>query len=454
LAFVDIWPRIRAQVPDATLDLFYGYDEWRRLPTNGFFSEQIRYFDRKRPMLESLGVTFHPRLSPKEVARKLLSASVWLYPTAWAECWPAVAAQAQCAGLYSVTTDLAALPEMFEGATEEGGSGYAGLLKGVGHPCGWNLEPDYQAAFVEKAAAAFWYPLFDKARTSLRHRASERFGWSRYLDTWENLFQTSATERPPASRSLNQEPKKNLLVICRGKGALELPRESQSTWEGLVVAWHPEGLEQTSGWRCLTDFDRSRRKLSSFAHLVHEGEIDLSHYDRIALVDDDIVPAPGVTWSDIFQLFDRTGFAIAQPALHPRSYVCWPITRQQPSPVLYRETTFVESMTPVFLRSVLEQYLDIFRASGWSPAIDNLWSASERPIGILDATPVIHARPVAGGAAYDGTANLSVLETRFRVKHGLSVRPRTDELRVFRVGDSPRNTIPYEVSETLRQTTV
>ena len=42
MAFIDIWPKIRAKVPDATLDLFYGYDEWKRHPTNVAFAEHIR----------------------------------------------------------------------------------------------------------------------------------------------------------------------------------------------------------------------------------------------------------------------------------------------------------------------------------------------------------------------------------------------------------------------------
>ena len=193
LALIDLWPRIRKEVPDATLDLFFGYDEWKKL-TSSFYADQIRYFDRKRPMLEAMGITFHPRLSPKEVAKKMLSASVWLYPTNWPECWPAVAAQAQAAGLYSVTTGIAGVPEMFEGPAGYTHNknitrmGYADLLTGDGHPVGWNLEPRYQDAFVDCAVAAFNYPLFDKARVSLRHEAAKRFGWSRCLDTWEALL--------------------------------------------------------------------------------------------------------------------------------------------------------------------------------------------------------------------------------------------------------------------------
>jgi glycosyltransferase involved in cell wall biosynthesis len=195
MAFIDVWPLIRREVPDATLDLFYGYDDWRRMPSNQFFAEHIKYFDRKRPYLEAAGVTFHARMPPKAIAQHMLGASVWLYPTSWQETWCAAAAQAQAAGLYSVTTDLAALPEIFEnirgsddGSRSGRGFGFVDLLRGEGHPRGWNLEPHYQTLFVEKAVGALRYPLFDKARMNLRQRATERFGWRQCLDVWEALL--------------------------------------------------------------------------------------------------------------------------------------------------------------------------------------------------------------------------------------------------------------------------
>lgn len=182
MAFIDIWPRIRAAVPDATLDLFYGYDEWKQLLWAGF-SEQIRYFDRKRPMLEALGVTFHPRMPPKEIAQKMLRASVWLYPTSWPECWAAVAAQAQAAGLASLTTDIAGLAEVLTDTPD------IMLLHGTGAPHGWNLEPGYQDRFVAEATRLLRHPISESQRREMRHRATENFGWQRCLDAWENLFE-------------------------------------------------------------------------------------------------------------------------------------------------------------------------------------------------------------------------------------------------------------------------
>ena len=181
LAFIDIWPKIRAAVPDATLELFYGYDEWKRMPTNAAFAEHIRYFDRKRPMLETMGITFHPRLPPKEIAKKMLGASLWLYPTHWPECWPAVAAQALTAGLDIVSTELTGTSEIVgvEGA----------LIQGTGHPSGWTLEPGYQSMFVAAAVSAMQNPLQYEYRNARRHRSSERFGWSARLDDWERLLQ-------------------------------------------------------------------------------------------------------------------------------------------------------------------------------------------------------------------------------------------------------------------------
>jgi glycosyltransferase involved in cell wall biosynthesis len=175
MAFVDIWPRIREKVPTATLDLCYGYDEWRQLPTNRVFAAQIAYFDRKRPMLESLGVKFYPRMTPKEIAQKMLSSSVWLYPTSWPETWCAAAAQAQAAGLFGVTSNLAALPEICDDhvALIDGGS----------------LDPRYQEAFVSSAVVAF------RRQMTRSEPVATKFGWSRCLNQWEELLLAATTQR-------------------------------------------------------------------------------------------------------------------------------------------------------------------------------------------------------------------------------------------------------------------
>jgi hypothetical protein len=98
-------------------------------------------------------------------------------------------------------------------------------------------------------------------------------------------------------------------------------------------------------------------------------------------------------------LAEAFGFALAQPAHAFASHAAWEVTRRRPG-VLARRTRFVE-IGPVTAISataaeVLLPFPDLHM--GWG--LDARWSAiaAERgwPIGVIDATPVRHLRPVAG----------------------------------------------------------
>jgi len=131
--------------------------------------------------------------------------------------------------------------------------------------------------------------------------------------------------------------------------------------------------------------------------------------DWLLVVDDDVVLPPG--FLDLFLfLADTTGLRLAQPAHRRHSHAAWPVTRRATtlrSP-LVRETTFVE-IGPVTLLhrdtfAALVPFPDL--RMGWG--LDNAWGAIARahgwPIGIVDATPILHLDPAAGG--YDRTAAL------------------------------------------------
>lgn len=109
---LDMWPTIRAQVPDATLDIFYGWDtfdavykgntemmKWKWEMTNKFFE------------LKDEGVTNHGRVSHEDLAKVMKSLKVWAYPTEFNEISCMAAIKAQEAGMIPVTTYCYALKE-------------------------------------------------------------------------------------------------------------------------------------------------------------------------------------------------------------------------------------------------------------------------------------------------------------------------------------------------------
>ena len=132
--------------------------------------------------------------------------------------------------------------------------------------------------------------------------------------------------------------------------------------------------------------------------------------DWLLLVDDDVILPRG--FLDRFVLVaERFGFQLAQPAHAFASHAAWDITRRRPG-VLAHRTRFVEIGPIVALSANAADALLPFPdlRMGWG--LDTRWSAvaAERgwPIGVIDATPIRHLKPVA--AAYPRDAAIAEAE--------------------------------------------
>ncbi|MEA2126664.1 MAG: hypothetical protein QOI80_3446 [Solirubrobacteraceae bacterium] len=120
--------------------------------------------------------------------------------------------------------------------------------------------------------------------------------------------------------------------------------------------------------------------------------------DWVLVFDDDVVLPHG--FLDAFLLCaERLELRLAQPAHAYRSHAAWPVTRRRPG-VAARTTRFVEQGPVLALDAVAAGALlpPPPLQMGWG--LDNHWSALAAeagwPIGIVDATPVRHVKPVAG----------------------------------------------------------
>ena len=123
-----------------------------------------------------------------------------------------------------------------------------------------------------------------------------------------------------------------------------------------------------------------------------------SGFDWLLIFDDDVVLPRGFLDSFLF-CCERFGFVLAQPAHKHWSNAAWPVTRRRAGTVA-RRTRFVE-IGPVTAihRTAFDELLPFPELQmGWG--LDAHWSAlAERrgwPLGIVDATPIRHTRPVAG----------------------------------------------------------
>ena len=113
---VAAWPAVRAAVPDAELHVFYGFDNWERSielgGENGLPQCSREALTKlKRAVAETEGVFMRGKVNQRELAKEMLSAGVWFYPTWFSETSCITAMEAQAAGLWCVCPPLAALAE-------------------------------------------------------------------------------------------------------------------------------------------------------------------------------------------------------------------------------------------------------------------------------------------------------------------------------------------------------
>ena len=115
---LNMWPKIREQVPDATLTIAYGWNSWdaANKGNTGMMKKKWMII-KKLHELRSQGVKELGRLSHKDLANLMKETSVWAYPTQFTEIHAITALKTAEAGMHQVHTGVAALAETAKNGT-------------------------------------------------------------------------------------------------------------------------------------------------------------------------------------------------------------------------------------------------------------------------------------------------------------------------------------------------
>jgi len=215
-------------------------------------------------------------------------------------------------------------------------------------------------------------------------------------------------ETPRRAAFLKQPPKDarrpNLVVVPAGANSLHphwLEGDAPRNWDLCIGYYGRETPHITTPHDYLAHIPQTK-KFRLLYDLFYAGS-PLWDYDNIWLPDDDLL-TNGASINQMFHLFRRAALDLAQPAMleGPGCYPNHPLTAQQKGSTL-RHTQFVEIMCPVFSVRALRIAIGTMRDTDSGYGLDHLWPALlGHPlgrIGIIDATPVAHTRPI--GATYD-----------------------------------------------------
>jgi len=166
------WPIIKEKVPDATLDIYYGFDIFDRIFANNPGRQEWKH--KVLAMTKQSGITYHGRVGHKELQDAFGKSGAWAYPTDFGEISCINAMKAQALGAIPVVTNFAALQETVRNGmkvdvditTEEGQKEYVtALVKMLKHP-------KHQ----------------QEIRASMMPWAREKFQWEDIAKDWDDLF--------------------------------------------------------------------------------------------------------------------------------------------------------------------------------------------------------------------------------------------------------------------------
>jgi glycosyltransferase involved in cell wall biosynthesis len=108
---LELWPQIRAEIPDAELYVAYGFANWEKAAATRNDPRELAQLAKIKAGLEQPGITSLGRVKPDWLTLEFLSAGVWAYPTWFSETSCITAMEAMAAGLHIVATSVAALSE-------------------------------------------------------------------------------------------------------------------------------------------------------------------------------------------------------------------------------------------------------------------------------------------------------------------------------------------------------
>jgi GT2 family glycosyltransferase len=160
----------------------------------------------------------------------------------------------------------------------------------------------------------------------------------------------------------------------------------------------------------------------------------LPEHDWLLIIDDDVVLPTG--FLDTFLLLaERHSLVLAQPAHAFRSHAAWSVTRRQTGATV-RRTRFVEIGPVTAIRSTAYPVMLPFPELHMGWGLDAHWAAlaAERgwPVGVVDATPIRHTRPVAGD--YPRADALAEAREFLRTRPYLTREQAQQTLAVYRDG--------------------
>lgn len=164
---LDMWPEVKKEVPDATLDVYYGWESYDAINRDN--PERMEWKDGLvKQMKELEGVTDYGRISHKQIAEELSKSDVLAYPCIFPEVYCITYVKAMAAGTYPVTSDYAELVS------------YDGAHAHYERDGIQQFITDYTQLLIKTLKEG----VSDEVRTNLKQTARNKYSWKSTAKEW------------------------------------------------------------------------------------------------------------------------------------------------------------------------------------------------------------------------------------------------------------------------------
>lgn len=166
------WSRIKAEVPDAELNVYYGFEIYDKIHGNN--PARMQWKNQVLTMMKQDGIIYHGRVGHDKLHEEMSRCGLWVYPTDFTEISCITAMLAQALGAVPVVTNYAALEETVKNGlrvdvdirTEEGQKEYVDTLIQL------LKDPAKQ----------------EEIRKQMMPWAREYYAWSKVAHLWDQLL--------------------------------------------------------------------------------------------------------------------------------------------------------------------------------------------------------------------------------------------------------------------------
>lgn len=176
---LNMWPDIKKEVSDATLDIYYGWNLYDSIHRDN--PARMQWKEKVSALMQQEGITHHGRVGHKDLHKALAKHDIWSYPTDFQEISCISGMKAQAYGSIPVVTDFAALKETVQHGKK--------ISVDITTPEG---QEEYKQNLIAMLKD-------DKAREELRpvmmKDAQEKFAWSKVAAAWDAIFKEKSAPK-------------------------------------------------------------------------------------------------------------------------------------------------------------------------------------------------------------------------------------------------------------------